>query len=594
MLSWFFSTVHQKLTAAYLERATLPVRIRFLTWALLMTGLAAAGIAGAANLLGISRDSELGYRQFILLFTGVVLVFWAVARIVTGSGQAEPSGSGTPLPAKWIHLLGLVSCSGFGAYAILSHGMITLPFSTSRAYNAPYYDLVAQTLHFLGSDVQAFVTGRSFLADRDLYVLAYCLPIIAATVAFLALIIVLARHRESLPVAAPTILFRWAAAFAALSVFAAPVLVPDFWYPLAWGRMVHAGLNPYYVHLGGDFVRGLPLNPIHELMMYGPVVAILGGAVMWLAGDGTLLGALFFKLLLAGAWLGSLRLIWLLLRRQSLWAQCVGIATFGWLPLSVMQSVAEGHNDILMVGLMLLWLHGLQERKAVVSALALAASAATKYVTLPLLALDVLFWWRERGQRLQAYLIRALAGLALLILIFGPFCRSPAFFTPLFARTSWRFFNVREAIGGALVLMRGQWEPWYLPELARLIFPLLALYFLVRYVRRPGTREFQAAALTMMCAMLFGYIGGLWPWYLVWGLSLAALIPGTPLARWVSGMCVGASFVMVVWVMFPSAYPFWIFDIPTVSLYVFAASWLAFAPRGWYPDLHSATERSTP
>jgi hypothetical protein len=49
-----------------------------------------------------------------------------------------------------------------------------------------------------------------------------------------------------------------------------------------------------------------------------------------------------------------------------------------------------------------------------------------------------------------------------------------------------------------------------------------------------------------------------------------------------------------MWVMFPSAYPFWIFDIPTVSLYVFAASWLAFAPRGWYPDLHSATERSTP
>src|SRR5207344_1864961 len=37
--------------------------------------------------------------------------------------------------------------------------------------------------------------------------------------------------------------------------------------------------------------------------------------------------------------------------------RCLAIVVFGWTPAGVSQSLAEGHNDIAMVALALLWLY---------------------------------------------------------------------------------------------------------------------------------------------------------------------------------------------------------------------------------------------
>ena len=77
----------------------------------------------------------------------------------------------------------------------------------------------------------------------------------------------------------------------------------------------------------------------------------------------------------------------------------------GWLPLGVHSTVAEGHNDAVMIALALVWALGMRSRQWA-GPLALAASALCKYVTAPLAIVDALYHLRKRTMPLAAYLLR--------------------------------------------------------------------------------------------------------------------------------------------------------------------------------------------
>ncbi len=186
-------------------------------------------------------------------------------------------------------------------------------------------------------------------------------------------------------------------------MLAAPVLAHDFWLSLAWGRMIAAGYNPYHTDFIVELARDLPLDAAVR-MTYGPLWAIISGAVMVLTGSNFHISALVFKLILAGAWIGSLRLIWLLLRERSLWFQSVGLLIFGWMPVSVMSTSADGHNDAAMIVFVLLWLYWLKEDKRYLGSLSLAASVLVKYVTAPLFLLDFLHYYYSQRRKILGYL----------------------------------------------------------------------------------------------------------------------------------------------------------------------------------------------
>ena len=101
--------------------------------------------------------------------------------------------------------------------------------------------------------------------------------------------------------------------------------------------MINSGLNPYYIIKPFRFIEDLPIGFTSERMIYGPLWAVLNGTVMWLADNRLWLGALSFKLLLLAAWIGTLWLIWKLLRNWPVWHQCVGLLIFGWLPLGLIR-----------------------------------------------------------------------------------------------------------------------------------------------------------------------------------------------------------------------------------------------------------------
>lgn len=558
---------------------------------LILVGAGAVAIVPAVDLIGISQPG-LGPNQIILALVGFAMSLKGLDLLISPLGLLDHQKKGrAPLARKWIVLLGGISLACFAAYSVLSYGMAGLAIAWSPGRQAKLADWLAHRLSFLGRYAQAFVRGQSPLARQEIWLLSYSLPLFVCTGVFLALLTLLARHRQAIDTDTPRHLFRWAAAFAAISTLACPVLVRDFWYPLAWGRMVAAGINPYYSDIVPELIRDLPLevSDVHVRMMYGPLWALVYGIVMWFADGHALLGAMVFKVLLAGAWIGSLRLIWALLRRQPLWHQCVGIAIFGWLPVGVIQGVADGHNDVFMVFFVLLWLYGLQRGRAVGASLSLAASVLTKYVTAPLFLLDLLHLLYSRRRRLLEYLPQGVAALALLAAILGIFYRSPEFFAYLPNTSRWHFFTPREAV--LTLEMSVGWKVPFSTEVVRSLFLLVVLYSIARYRQHPEPEEFRQAVLAVMSAMLFSVSSHLWPWYVLWILGAAALVSASALALWGLGVALVTPFLMLMWVVYPDIGDWYVFDIPALLLYVFALLWLALAPRRWFPGI-TANQKS--
>jgi hypothetical protein len=437
---------------------------------------------------------------------------------------------------------------------------------------------IGRLFSVFGPSLQAYVTGHSILAQRGYWLVAYSAPLVMVSVIFIVMLVLLVRHKHHLTEHTPRLLFWFAAGMAAVSALALPVLVLDFWYPLAWGRMILNGLNPYYHTMPLEFIQDLPLGDDKETvkMMYGPLWAVGYSAVMAVAGQQLWPGAILFKLLFLAAWLGCLQLIRLILAGQPVWRQSAGLLVFGWLPLGFQQGVAEGHNDLLMVFFLLLWLYGLHQKNGTAATVALAASVLIKYATLPLFLLDFLYHHYVLRRPFKRYLAQLGWAGGLMLIVIALFYRSPEFFIYLFQAKSWHFFSPKEVIV-ALEVLTG-WK-LYLTSATRTIFGWIGLYFVYRYWRRPTPDSFYAAVLGVMSTLLFSVTAHIWPWYLLWVLGAAALLPAAGLARWAIGVALAMPFVMLMWLVFPEKSSTVTFYIPVLLLYLFAAVWFSISSK---------------
>lgn len=501
----------------------------------------------------------------------------------------------TPIRIKQLlRGFGLLSLACFFSRAILSYGMVPIgPFGIPQPNEAATFSLLAQKLSFLGGGVQSFLLGQSFLRNETVFALAYYLPLSIATGVFVVLFALLARHRESLPENTPRLLFRWAILFGAASFLTTPIFVHDFWLSIGWGRMVLAGSNPYHNDLTLEFARGLPLDYLNLRMTYGPLWALVSAALTGIAGGNGFVAAVLFKLVLLGAWIGALRLIWQMLAKYSLWRQCVGIAIFGWLPLSVVETVGDGHNDIVMVLFMLLWLFSLQRGGKVSASLALAASILIKYTTMPLFLLDFLYARYSQKQSLLRYAPRIIAGVALNVIVVASFYRSRDFFHATARMQDWHFFEPREAIIAFSRLLRIPHQVGSaLIYSVFILFFSITIYFVVRFIRESSEQALWHTVTAVMTTVIFCIVGHVWPWFLIWVLAPVALAPGSAIARWALGVALAAPFAFFM-LQFPNAGPYVLWELTVMVLYALSVGWLLLVPKKWFPEGEVKEERAS-
>ncbi len=387
-----------------------------------------------------------------------------------------------------------------------------------------------------------YVFGSYSLSRSSSGLLHYsAIPLTVSTLAFIDLLRRVRAAGENVTTVTVSRLCGWAICVGVVSIFAQPD-VSDFWVSIGFGDMIAHGINPYYHDLSHVYLQRLPLDlggGFEQKMTYGPLWAAAVGALMFVSRS-VMVAAVLCKLLLGGAWVGSLALIRRMVRREPNAAGCAAMLVFGWLPLSVRESVANGHVDIIATLGVIAWLAGTETGRRLPANLALAGSVLVKYASAPLVFVSLLFDISERSSALErhkpvwAFVIPALAGGAILAL----FARDIAFFAPLWHTLGLSGFGFAEALSSIWPGHVASAIAWA----ARLAIAAIAVRALVHLRVKPSAANRRYAALAVMTAVFFASGAHLEPWYLVALVGLAALGPETRLASWVIGVALAFPF----------------------------------------------------
>ena len=506
-----------------------------------------------------------------------------------------------------ITLLGILSALAFAVQAALSYIQAPVATYSERPYGQiVFYQRVAERLVRIPGLVDVVwrlnqqpvrngrrppdraevvvqaLSGEGPMQNPRTFSLSYGVPLAATTVVALAVLVMLWRYPLSVNERTPRQLITWASIFALVMAFAVPVLVPDFWLSFAWGRTLWWGGNPYYA-VPAQSVHDLPFDAPILRATYGPLWLHLSWFVSRVTLGSVLWGSIVFKTLLVGAWIGTLLLLDRLLRAAPVARRCMALVVVGWLPLGVVQTVGEGHNDVFMVAAILGWVLLLERGRMMAASISLALSVLVKYVSAPLFLLDLLH--QSNGQvprralagQIRRYLPRALVVAVLVVLAFAPVFRGLDFFRSTGEVRAGYFFLPADAVKAIGAMAGINLLPLALALQA--IFPLVTLWTLWRYYQSPSRENFRLAVAGIMLSVLFVVAGHVWPWYVIWLLAVAALVPSSTTFAWTTGVALGAPVILVPWTAFPQASEFVRYQVPSLFVYATALLWTVWLGR---------------
>ena len=326
--------------------------------------------------------------------------------------------------------------------------------------------------------------------------------------------------------------------FGILNVWIYPAAALDLYDYLMYGRIVLVyGGNPFLQPPSAfsDPLVGYSPWP-NERSVYGPVWQILSLLPTWLAGEGLLRGLVLFKLLGLIAFIGCALLIWRLLTRLCPRHAASGTLLFAWNPLLQFELVGNGHNDVVMVLFVLLAVWALLAGRRVLVLPLLALAMLTKLLALalgPVVLYALLRGRRPLRDKLPEVVLGGGISLLLAFLLYAPFWGG---LDTLFFLTRGNWFTA--SIPTMLRELLRQWLPF--EEAGRLAATLVGLSFaaftaarlwlLWREERRdevPETTWLPWLRAAYDVSFVYLAFATLWwqPWYLVWLVALAALLP---------------------------------------------------------------------
>jgi hypothetical protein len=349
-------------------------------------------------------------------------------------------------------------------------------------------------------------------------------------------------------------------AFIVALLFVYPLGSTDIFDYILHGRIVglyHA--NPF-VQVGYDY----PKDPVFPYMgwpgatsAYGPLWELLAGLVARVAaglsagntvvGNVIVANVIAFKLL-SGIFLGGCAALVAAILRFAPARQgpagsqrlpsgnraLAGFVLIAWNPLILYETLVNGHNDVVMVFCILLAAWALLKQHFTLAILALVAGTLLKFIPVLLLpaagliALRDLPDWRERGRFLA---VTALLAAALVVLTWKPFWEGPAVLG--LARRQQLFTASLSSVLYA----------WLTPVLgaarAGILIARAAAYFTVVFALFEGYRawrdrnwtSFASASFAVLMFYVLGTVLWFMPWYAIWPLGLAPLLPSVRSVR---------------------------------------------------------------
>ncbi len=324
-----------------------------------------------------------------------------------------------------------------------------------------------------------------------------------------------------------------------------PITSDLFNYLVQAHQFTDLGRNPLLEApraVGEDaFWTNYPTAYMAQPSAYGPAWVLLSAPAA--PGGSNVAGGLaYLKGLAAIGYLGSAWLLERLLRETRPALALEGLYLFAWNPLVVAMAVGDGHNDVVMMALVLLSLWLVGRRRWTLAGGVLALSAWIKYVSLLFVPLILLYAWQQRAQRegegLWPVVARGGTGLVVVsALVWLPF-GSPAWA----AGAAERLLEPTSPVAATTALTF-----WGL-RIGLLAFAACYTLWLLRSVRRGLGFEglLEWTFLISLAAFLLGAVRSQ-PWHLLWPATLA----GLSTRRWAWPVVVALSALMLaaqIWV----------------------------------------------
>ena len=350
---------------------------------------------------------------------------------------------------------------------------------------------------------------------------------------------------------------RWflllSSAFLALiSVFAYPLTAIDlFIYAIRTRGWALYGLNPLATAPemlpATDRWLGLAAEWVDAPSPYGPLWELLSISAFYLTGGDFLPHLLGLKALMAVAYVGCIWLIYKILERlRPKWA-LTGALGLAWNPLVLLESVQNGHNDIIMIFFLLaaLWcfVHGVGGEQSppklwvALTILFLILSILVKFVTVITVPFFLVGLATTQNNRLRRFTLIGMMGLVIVAAVI-------IFMLPLWP--GWETWGVLKASSQAgrslltvlILSLKDSLGTNPAFDLSRnfilLVFGVIYLYYLWSSVKAAFSgRQTAAPAQTSQILIhpafftLFWYVLLAAPvfhaWYLLWFMPLAIL-----------------------------------------------------------------------
>ncbi|MBI3941854.1 MAG: hypothetical protein HY326_02485, partial [Chloroflexi bacterium] len=356
-------------------------------------------------------------------------------------------------------------------------------------------------------------------------------------------------------------------------IFAYPALAADVYGYLFQGRIIAIYQENPYLKPPLDFAAD-PYYPYVAWPMllgqYGPLWMLLSAAAALASKQGLLQGILAFKGLILVFQILDMALIYMILRRLQPRFAVLGVLVFVWNPLSLVEGVANVHNDPVMLTFVLLGIWCLTGRRtAYLAAPVWAIGVLIKYFPLLFIPLGIFYlavrsFYDNRKQLSSGFCLKQIFSTILQVVAVGgvlvvgyrPFWVGIETLQGL--RDQSRLFTssllgiVFQTLRDPLIL-RGFSEnrAFDLVRWAGLaLFGAAYLFLLWRLYRRPTIQSFLQTALMLTWLFLLFVTFWFQAWYVMWLLALAALML-RPQAIWpVWGLTLTStlSYTLYIWI----------------------------------------------
>ncbi len=259
---------------------------------------------------------------------------------------------------------------------------------------------------------------------------------------------------------------------------------------------------------------------------YGPVWYIVSGAPLPFAGSDLVKNVVGQKILVSLFLLGTLGLVYLIVKEQRPQSATAAMVLLGWSPLILWEIPGNAHNDIVMLFFAVAALYAIQRGAWQWAFPLLALGVGVKFIV-ALLGPILLVWmlWRRPRIDRRELAVSMLYGAAMLGLIYLPFFAASHSLANTDALRN-RYISSPASLTIAFLMQYTTLSRAM--DLTRALALALygVLYLNVLWRARGGFDDLVRAAFWAILLTLAIPTWWFWPWYVVWLVPVAALTAG--------------------------------------------------------------------